>query len=242
MSKTTVRLLRKFDGLIIKDIADDPKLVPSRAPFMLFHDMFEHINGPEYIGEVWDEFEALGVAFFGRCLGNASKNRYPNFSNIEDIDYIFFEYVYKNPDSIKKSPVNVDGFECGSYMNALSDHINKTINFLTEKRDYIILPEFIPFFIKHFSAGFYKALHKYGQPARLSAFYERVTTVLHGQFYYGSHFFRHFEHQLSDVYDVEYDYDDNHFSMKPVMSDIDISMKGDVVYNPYHFYTTAKTP
>lgn len=87
-------------GLGIESMPRDETTNAATDGALLAHDLIEHVNGPEYIGTISDEFEALGALWYtrgqhGQIFRDGSGSRYSPEQNIGfDVVRMFRDHVY----------------------------------------------------------------------------------------------------------------------------------------------------
>lgn len=74
-------------GLAIKGAHVAADFMADRDGRLLTHDVLEHLNGPQQIGSVWDECEALGAYIYvrGQFGGDSVESRYRPFSLADNL-------------------------------------------------------------------------------------------------------------------------------------------------------------
>ncbi len=151
---------------------------------LLAHDLLEHINGPEHIGGIGDELEALGAIWYGRGQSNdmSRENRASMFTpeqNIgSDVSRMAQDFTYKGFERAVPEQQETDADESLRYIiayamrearNEYSDEYNdSTTGTRAAFREYAANS------LAFMQAGYHKAEAKYGTSYALSNLFWNV--------------------------------------------------------------------
>lgn len=152
----------------------------------MLHDLFEHVNGKENIGSLWDECQAFGVAFFGRVVGNATEIPFTKeefaLRSLNEIELFVKDSLTKDMPSMKGIP----------RYKELEEAISINVNEHTRRRNYrrshnIHIRPYSSgfnenwwrrFLFSHMRIGYHKAVLKYGDPLEFGAFMKKASAQL----------------------------------------------------------------
>lgn len=155
---------------------------------LLAHDLLEHVNGPEHIGGIGDELEALGAIWFGRGqCGDLNRDgrgsMYSPQENIgSDVARMAHEYVYKGFERAVPKYVETDACEemrwiiAHGMKGARSELAYENAD---EPREVMqVFREYARNCLAFMAAGYTKAEQKYGTSSALSCLFWEVAEAI----------------------------------------------------------------
>lgn len=171
---TLVTVSDDFDlspGLAISGTYTDfDRFMADREGMLITHDILEHLNGPECIGSVLDEFQALGAVYYVRGqdpdLMNPNRRRiYQPVSKTLANDLIgLIEDYLQGGDAVvhHPRPASLSSYEEEDFDEFLAECIEFTSQDKSHDLDAETKAEFLKDAADHMRSGFYHAHAVYG--------------------------------------------------------------------------------
>lgn len=176
-----VRLIAVSDGydsecgFAIRGVPRGDGFMADRGGVLLAHDLLEHVNRPEDIGQVWDELEALGAIWQVRGRhGDLFADR-PSYHSIEsniasDISRMFPEWHWQSYNGPNADRAGQRRHDMDSYFEESIRLATKDIKSDIENGDHEphtqnmreSLAEYLDLALRRMRVGYRKAQRRYG--------------------------------------------------------------------------------